>query len=32
MAPGVGSKALTIVFVSALSWYGGLKFWKPIVV
>ncbi|ODV80291.1 uncharacterized protein CANTADRAFT_34183, partial [Suhomyces tanzawaensis NRRL Y-17324] len=29
---GAGGKALTIVFVSVLSWYTGLKFWKPIVI
>ncbi|CAN3376547.1 hypothetical protein DIRU0_E32286 [Diutina rugosa] len=27
-----GTKALTIVAVSVLAWYSGMKFWKPIII
>ncbi|RLV92357.1 hypothetical protein JA1_003230 [Spathaspora sp. JA1] len=27
-----GGKAITILFVGAVSWYTGVKFWKPIVI
>ncbi|EGW33884.1 uncharacterized protein SPAPADRAFT_148071 [Spathaspora passalidarum NRRL Y-27907] len=27
-----GAKVLAIVFAGAVSWYTGVKFWKPIVV
>ncbi|KAK6453770.1 uncharacterized protein RJT20DRAFT_131198 [Scheffersomyces xylosifermentans] len=32
MVAGKSGKILTVVFVSVLSWYTGLKFWKPIVI
>ncbi|CAH2353143.1 hypothetical protein CLIB1423_09S03730 [[Candida] railenensis] len=27
-----GAKAITVVFVGIVSWYGALKFWQPIVI
>ncbi|CAK7896108.1 hypothetical protein CAAN1_03S01926 [[Candida] anglica] len=29
---GNGGKILGYIFVGAMSWYGGMKFWQPIII